>query len=416
MTNDQELDTALKRVRAASAKMKKAEKKRRDVLVSSVFDAYRAVLGDCFTPQGVIDAATDGVQIKNWDSLDDRTKILLVELGAKYPVSTNREAVANLLSELLVGSLREKGATISEDQGAGLTAIVSNVIAELAEAGVAFDNGVRQAYLPGLAQLAAREQWLTTDASSWMDLDRYSHELDRTSVSIAAAQNALAAALVAAGTVVASSRSERKEIIRIASVEPKRNLLEFESNPYQTFEFSTHSGRRGTLDVAARRVEVPWEEDVAERYGALLSGKHKDRYNSQPALEPGIDVRALVAGRDGGDVILELRTAPLRKALMGKGIDFTTDPITILVNSTQRETITFFYKVESDAGLVVGLSFDERYNGSSAFVGTEKWMDEEIQRANGVKKELDGKYTPLLEPVTVHTYVTRKKRLTQQRP
>ena len=85
-------------------------------IAEQVFDAYRAALKDDFTTQGVIAASTYGCDIRDWNSIDSKMQDVFWALGAKYPESVDTKKASNLFSDGVVGHLREKGLTISDEQ------------------------------------------------------------------------------------------------------------------------------------------------------------------------------------------------------------------------------------------------------------------------------------------------------------
>lgn len=382
-------------------------------IAGKALDAYRAALGDDFTTQEVINASHHGFQVKNWDSLDPEIQYTLSALCARHSESIDRERVSSILSDGVVGYLREHGLPISDEQAHVFPDLMKDIMNVLEQAGVKFSNDVRQARILGLIPLVDYKNWLVDGGQYFMDIGQYSSEIKLTDNAIKANQDILTTALVAARDIkvgYAMLRSERIEGIVKADSYP----LGQDSLFVVTYE--TNDGKKGEIDVLRASLTSLTEEADTQRINDLLH-KKKIRDGGEN-LGYGGSIASLVGLPES--ISAELRANVWRKYLKRFGVDFSKNAEVVLVDPTKQETVSFFYATKNykgeENGVMVAFRFDERYTNSSVYVCPRDDMQEEISRAESIRDRFRSDYKPLLEPMAVRVYVENRRRLTEGRP
>ncbi|MBS3124086.1 hypothetical protein J4437_05645 [Candidatus Woesearchaeota archaeon] len=394
---------------------KRTERQMLESIAEQVFDAYRAALKDDFTTQGVIAASTYGCDIRDWNSIDSKMQDVFWALGAKYPESVDTKKASNLFSDGVVGHLREKGLTISDEQAKLFPDLMESVMQESEKLGFNYDNKVRQARLLGLKPLVDYRSWLIKGGQTFMDYGTYSFELKQTNNTIKAAQNALITALVAAEDIVADYGMRVETIVGIKKVDLKDDAW-LGGIPFLV-TYETKDGATGKIDVLNSSLRSITEEIAEHRAFSLLHEKKiNPEYNTE-VIGP-VNMEALVGLP--GSISEELRANVWRRNLNRFGVDPSQKAEVVLVDPTDREKVIFFYGTQinsKDNGIMVGFKFDERYNRERyAFVMPREIMQNDIGRAERIKDRLDHSFKPLLDPMSVQDYVKNKQRLTQYRP
>ncbi len=393
-------------------KLKKDQRQMFNDIANQVLDAYRVVLRDDFTTQGVIQASTYGFDIRDWDSMNPEMQDTLLALCARHPESVDKEKVSEVLSEGVVGYLREEGLVISDDQAQLFPDLMKGIMQGLEQEGVQFNNGVRKARILGLKPLVDYKNWLVEGGQTFMGYGRYSLELRMTDNAILANQNALTTALVSARDVEVDYGINRKRIEGITKAEISRRFIQ--DSPFVVI-YETKGGKKGEIDVLRASVTSLTEERVKYRLHDLL---FKNKINFEYGLENlGYEgsIEALIGLPQ--NVNQELRANVWRRHLKMAGVDFDESAEIVLVDQTELERVTFFYGTQyrgKDNGVMVAFSSDERYGDKSVLVYTRERMEEHITRAERARIGV-ADYNLLLEPMAVRDYVENGQRLTKYR-
>ena len=404
-------------IRVKLHEQREAQKKMLDDVAGQVFDAYRAALGDDFTTQNVIRASTYGFDVKNWDSINPDMQDRLWALCVRHPESVDREKASSVLSEEVVGYLREKGLNVSDEQAQLFPNLMKDIMAGLEHAGVKFGNDVERARILGLKPLVDYRNGLVSGGGTFMDSRQYHLELTLTENAIKANQNALTTALVTAREIRVNYgiRSERINGITKAGIKVDSWS---QGSPF-VVTYETKDGKKGEVDVLRASVTSLTEEaDENRLYDLLHEKKISAVYGSENLGYEG-SVEALVGLPQ--NVTQELRANVWRKNLKAFRADFAQTAEAVLVNPTETEKVTFFYgtkdRIGQDNGVMIAFAFDERYGNKHTFICTRERMQSDINRAKYVKKRFaKDDYEPLLEPMAVRAYVENRQRLTQYKP
>ncbi len=342
-------------------------------VAGKIFDAYGAVLGDNFTAQQVINGAMYGIDIQNWDKLDEDMREVLEVLGAKHPVVVDVD-------------------------------------------GAKFSNEVRQARLLGLRPLIDYENWLISGGQTFMDSGYYHVELEQTKNAIKAQQNALVAALVAAGDIEVICGMDRKQIHKITKAEIKSDSYEREKPFVVVYE--TSDGKKGDIDVLHVSITNLQGESVRERIYKIFFDKELDNETGSGGLVTEDDVKALAGFPESIDQ--ELRVNAWKSNFRIVGIDLSQNANYVVVDHNERERITFYYEPKNKGNkgtdeVVLAVCFDERYGTRYVYACFKRRLDEELEAGRNVQQRFDSTFQPLLESMSVRDYVKNGRRLSQSR-
>ena len=390
-----------------------AEGRMLEDIAEKVFDAYRAALGDDFTTQEVLNASSYGSNVRDWNSIDPEMQGILGDLCVKHPESVDREKVSKILSGGAVEYLCEKGLDISDEQAQLFPDLMEYIMQGLELAGVKFSNDVRQARILGVKPLVNYKDWLVSGGQTFMDLGQYDLELRFTKNAIKAHQNVFTTALVTAGDVKVNLGISHEKIKGIIKAGIKTNNYSQGSPFVVTYE--TEDGQKGDIDVLRASVTSLTEKADEHRLYDLLYEKKIDSELGFENLGYEGSIEALVGLPQ--NTSQELRANVWRKHLKKFGADFSKNAEVVLVSSSSKEKVTFFYGTQDvngqDNGVMVAFAFDERYGDKYVFVCNRNKMEGYISEAERVRDKFETDYKPLLEPMAVRSYVENKQRLTQ---
>ncbi len=414
------------RVRDGLRVQKQRERQALDEIAGKLPAAYRAVMGDEFQLQPVLNASLCGLKIEpeRWGQLDTETRDVLDFLGAKYLRKEDIGDIAKQVADVYRGHFDEQKQPLSAEQAAELPALLSQTFTLLEKAGLArFDNGLRQAYLPGLVPLASYRAWLTSGGSSSLALGESEAEYRLTDNAIQAQQRVFLDTLLAAGEVKVDYGVFRARE-NISGI--KKATFERGENKEGQFvvAYETKDKEKGRIDVLKAHLTVPAYEAEKERLMRLL-------YHGRLTGEGGEnltdgDTLYVMAGQPPKklSLALEFQANQVRSYLKLCGVDLTARPEALLAGTSETEKLTFWYPATIRGrpnGVMVGCSFDERYGDSYAFVAQRERFAEQLSRAREYEERLrrEGDQPAIFDPLSVTEYLARRvgegKRLTQCR-
>lgn len=412
---DETIDTLFGKIRANLRKRQQQQQDLLDDIAGKAFDAYRAAMGDNFTTQEVIKASHYGFKVEDWNSLDPEMQYTLSALCVKHPESVDREKASQVLSDAVVTYLREHELSLSDEQAQLFPHLMNGIMQGLEQAGATFGNNVRQAHILGLIPLVHYRNWLVNAGSHFMDYNDYELELRLTENAIKANQNVLTTALVAAEDVnvdygMFSGGSKRISGITKAGISDQR----IGGSPF-VVTYETKDGKKGKIDVLQASLTSLTEEADRHRIVELFYKKKINESGENLGYEGSIE--SLVGLPES--ISSELRANVWRKYLKRFEVDFSKNAEVVLVDPLGKEKVSFYYATQNrkkeDNGVMVGFTFDERYGSKHVFVCSRARMVADIESGRRIQK-LDEQYKPLLDPLSVRTYVENKRRLTHYRP
>lgn len=389
MSEPRDLTEILDRVRAHFVQQRREEKEFFSNLRENVFDVYRLVLGDDFTPQGVIKMAQFGGNIKNWEALDLTSREILYFFGARFPEGVNDS------------SLIEKYGLSSEK------------IEEMKSQGVKFSNGISKGWVAGIVPLSTHYLWLPQMGSHSMGYGDYDLENKVTANAILAHQKAFAEAVCAAGKIKVQEGFNGSVIGPWTEIKFLENF--FGRFTGTTFEYDTEDKKKARIDLFSSSLESIWQRDLERSiYDLFFEGKFEGDH-SQYLLRDQ-EIGWLVGTQTPKDIKDEMRINVFKKYL-NRTIDFGKNPELIVVDPFDPVQVSFLYPLKfkgEDKGLFGKVVFNERYGQRYFGVVKQSYIDERLEHSRHIK-EMDPSFNFPIEPsMSVRDYITKYHKFTKQ--